>query len=142
MLNHVNYTGRNNLTALLSDDDGATFPHALLFDERAAVTYPDADEDEEGNIYITYDRERGAFARSLADVYGCEREILVARITEADILAGELVSAGSYLKRVVSKLGALAPEHGDPFESVTAPVEEDAEKAALLGRALVTGKKK
>ncbi|MBQ9735638.1 MAG: exo-alpha-sialidase [Clostridia bacterium] len=141
LLNHVNFTGRNNLTALLSEDDGETFPHALLFDERAAVTYPDADEDEAGNIYITYDRERGAFAASLAQVYECEREILVARVTERDILAGELVTEGSYLKRVVSKLGTLAPEHGDPFADVQAPTEEDAEQAALLGRKLVTGKK-
>jgi hypothetical protein len=39
------------------------------------------------------------------EVYACAREILVARVTEEDILAGQVQDTGSYLKRVVSKLG-------------------------------------
>ena len=50
------------------------------------------DEDENGNIYITYDFGRYE-----------EREILMAKVTEADILAGEIVTPTSYLKRVVNR---------------------------------------
>ena len=64
----------------------------MLLDERTPVTYPDMTEDDEGNIYITYDF--GRFE---------EREILMAKITEADILAGEIVTPSSYLKRAVNR---------------------------------------
>ena len=115
LINHVDFTGRNNLTALLSDDDGKTFPHALLLDARNLVSYPDAMEAEDGYIYITYDRERGYPKTSLAEAYACAREILTARITEEDILHGSIVNPGSYLRNVVSKLGALSPDDPDPY---------------------------
>lgn len=109
LVNHYHFTGRNNLTALLSEDDGKTWPYALLLDERDNVSYPDMAEGPDGTMYIIYDRERGAayddrtsFQRTLEDA----REILMAKITEADILAGRLVSPGSRLKQIVSKLGA------------------------------------
>lgn len=105
LINHVNFTRRNNLTALLSDDDGKTWTKGLMLDERSGVSYPDAKEAEDGYIYITYDRERGAYKKSLEEAQACAREILVARVTEADILAGTIVDENSYLKRVVSKLG-------------------------------------
>ena len=113
LINHWNYTGRSHLTAMLSEDEGKTWPYKLLLDERQSVSYPDAVEAQDGNIYITYDRERGCFLSSMAEVYACSREILIARITEEDILAGKLVSEGSYRKRVASKLGQYAD--GDPF---------------------------
>ncbi|MEA4823580.1 MAG: sialidase family protein [Clostridiaceae bacterium] len=92
LVNHYHFSGRNNLTALLSDDDGATWRGGLLLDGRANVSYPDGAEDDAGNHYIIYDRERtGA------------REILLARVTEDDILAGALVSPGSFAHRVVNK---------------------------------------
>ena len=115
LINHVNFTGRNNLTALLSDDDGKTFPYSLLLDARNAVSYPDAMEGEDGYIYITYDRERGYPKLSLEEAYGCAREILVSRITEADILRGVITDPGSYLQKIGSKLGALSPEDPDPY---------------------------
>lgn len=114
-INHVNFTGRNNLTAMLSEDDGKTFPYSLMLDERSNVSYPDAME-ENGYIHIVYDRERGAFKNSLEEAYACAREILTARITEEDILNGHIVSDGSFLKNVVSKLGKLSPEDPDPFQ--------------------------
>jgi hypothetical protein len=49
-------------------------------------------EDDSGNIYVTYDFGRYE-----------EREILMAKITEADILAGKIVTPSSYLKRVVNR---------------------------------------
>ncbi|MBE6712785.1 MAG: exo-alpha-sialidase [Ruminococcaceae bacterium] len=114
-INHHNFTGRNNLTAFLSEDDGKTFPYSLLLDERKSVSYPDAQLCADGFIRITYDRQRGCFKSSMEEVYTFAREILVAKITEEDILAGKLVTEGSELQKVVSKLGELAPEDGDPF---------------------------
>ena len=104
LINHYDYCGRNNLTAMLSEDDGKTFPYRLLLDERSNVSYPDAAIDAEGRIHITYDRERGANLKSPEEVMGCAREILTACISEEDILKGALVNSDSYLKHVAFKL--------------------------------------
>lgn len=104
MVNHYNYTGRNNLTAFLSDDDGETWPYKLMIDERNDVSYPDTVQDEEGRIYIIYDRERGGYKASLEEAQQSAREILLAGICEEDIVCGKIVNEGSYLKRIVSKL--------------------------------------
>ncbi len=133
LINHVNYTGRNNLTALLSEDDGKTFPYSLLLDERNQVSYPDAMECDDGYIYITYDRERGAFLHSLEEAYTCAREILTAKITEEDILRGSLTSPGSFLKNVVCKLDKLALEDPDPYQESFADAEEFADTALSEG---------
>jgi len=101
LINHKNFngqnpenvvvgSGRNNLTAMLSADDGKTWSEGLLLDERNEVSYPDASVDREGRIWIVYDRER----------YHA-REILMASVTEEDILAGKLVSEGSFRKQVI-----------------------------------------
>ncbi|HEY8443710.1 MAG TPA: sialidase family protein [Clostridia bacterium] len=100
-INHYNFTGRNNLTAMISKDDCKTFEGFLTIDERDNVSYPDAVEDDEGNIYIIYDRERG---RTYVNKPDPAREILLAKITEQDILAGKLVAKTSRLKNIVSKL--------------------------------------
>ena len=100
--NEVPLAGNNrrNLKAMLSDDDGKTWKGFLLLDEREEVSYPDVTWDAEGNLYIVYDRGRYT-----------DREILMARVTEADILAGALVTDGSYLKKVINKAGYI-PEKG------------------------------
>ena len=116
LINHHNYTGRNNLAAFLSEDDGKTFPYILMLDERTNVSYPDAMEAEDGYIYITYDRERGGFLPSLEHAYASAREVLVSRITEEDIIKGKIVDNGSYLARIASKLGYLAKEDQNPYE--------------------------
>ncbi|MBR6790188.1 MAG: exo-alpha-sialidase [Oscillospiraceae bacterium] len=113
--NRENFAGRNNLTALLSEDDGKTYPYTLLLDERFQVSYPDGMECDDGFIYIVYDRERGAFRNNLEEIYGDAREILTARFTEEDIIAGALVTEGSWLKKVICKLGRLADDMPDPF---------------------------
>lgn len=94
LVNHYEFTGRNNLTAMLSDDNGATWPHKLLLDERKDVSYPDGFQAPDGMIHIIYDRER----------YGA-KEILLTSFTEDDVLAGEVVSQESKLQRLVSKIG-------------------------------------
>ena len=115
LINHYQNKGRNNLTALLSEDDGKSFPYSLLLDERRRVSYPDAALAPDGRIVIAYDRERGAFLKSLDEALLCAREILTASVTEEDILAGKIVSDKSYLKRVVYKLGAYRGENPDPY---------------------------
>ncbi len=123
LINHINFKGRNNLTALLSEDDGKTFPYSLLLDERNEVSYPDAIECDDGYIYITYDRERGCFKNSLKEAYASAREILTAKITEEDILKGKLTNKHSFLKNVVSKLGTLSPEDPDPYQESAEDME-------------------
>ncbi len=102
LINHINptyttaktsWSRRDNLCALLSDDDGKTWTGILPIDVRNQVSYPDVKQVKDGSIYVIYDYQR----------YG-EREILLAKITEEDILAGQLVSKGSYLRRLVNKL--------------------------------------
>lgn len=118
LINHVNFTRRNNLTAMLSDDDGKTWSEGILLDERSQVSYPDAKEAEDGYIYIVYDRERGESRSSLEEAESCARELLMARLTEEDILQGKLVSGGSFLKKVVTKLGAYCGEKKNPFGEI------------------------
>ena len=90
--NVKSWKGRSHLTALLSEDDGQTWPYSLLLDERNEVSYPDAKEAGDGYIYVTYDWERVT-----------QREILMARFTEEDILKGRLVSEGGRLRILVNK---------------------------------------
>lgn len=87
------YMARNNLAAFLSVDDGKTWSAPLLLDERELVSYPDAVQTPDDQIYIIYDRERNV-----------EKELLLARITEEDILRRKLVSDGSFLRKIISKL--------------------------------------
>lgn len=115
LINHYNFHKRNNLTALLSEDDGKTWCAKLLLDGRNDVSYPDVKEADDGYIYITYDRERGAYKKNLAEAMSCAREILMSRITEQDILSGELTDSGSYLGRVVSALGDYQGDDPNPF---------------------------
>lgn len=114
LINHHNTTERNNLTALLSEDDGQTFPYKLLIDERYC-SYPDATFNEEGRIHITYDRGRGTFLSSLESALKSEREILVASITEEEILNGAMKNKDSYLKRVACKLGEYDGDNKNPY---------------------------
>ncbi len=118
LVNHYKYTGRSHLTAMLSEDDGRTWPYKLLLDERSNVSYPDAKEAADGYIYITYDRERGNYLDSMDKVYASAREILYAKITEEDIINGKIVDRDSCLKCIISKLGKYIYEDKNPFEEV------------------------
>ena len=110
LVNHVEFTGRNNLTALLSEDDGMTWKYKLLLDERSGVSYPDGVEAEDGYIYITYDRGRGGFKKTMEQALSSAREVLFARFTEEDVIAGEIVSEKGALKQIISKLGEYKGE--------------------------------
>lgn len=105
---------RSNMTAMLSKDEGKTWPYKLVLDEREAVSYPDGVEGKEGALYIVYDR--GRYKKDM-------QEILLAKVTEADVEAGKLVSPGSALKQVISK---LADEGGGVhFDGETTQLREE-----------------
>lgn len=131
LINHINFTGRNNLCVMLSDDECKTWKYSLMLDTRDNVSYPDATE-RAGYIYITYDRERGGFKRSIDEAYADAREILVSKITEDDIIAGKLVNGESYLARVASKLGKYAHEDQNPFGNIN--LYSDSEAAGIILR--------
>ncbi len=97
LVNHYNFKHRDHLTAMLSEDNGKTFKGFLCIDERANVSYPDAVQAKDGRIYIIYDRER----------YDA-RELLMATVSEEDILAGELVCEGSKLKVLLNRATGVA----------------------------------
>ena len=82
---------RKNLTAFLSEDDGETWPHQLLLDEREGVSYPDCIQDRDGNLYISYDynRYQGGF-------------LYLTRITEEDILNGK-AGGNSFFRREIGR---------------------------------------
>lgn len=84
--------GRVQLSAWLSDDDGKTWRGGLILDERKGVSYPDGYQAEDGTIYISYDRNRST-----------DGEILLARFTEDDVLAGKLTRPKSALKVLISR---------------------------------------
>ena len=132
-------TGRTLMTAYLTEDEGKTWKGGLIVDERNGVSYPDGFQAPDGSINIIHDRERAK-----------EREILMARFTEEDILAGRLVSPGSKTKMLVSKAlgapigevtynglrnpGEWPPKTQDPksFEPMTVPWLEDKNKPDII----------
>ena len=131
LINHENTSKRSHLTAMLSEDDGKTWEYKLLLDARESVSYPDAVEADDGYIYITYDRERGAFLNSLDKVYSRAREILLAKITENDIISGKLVDKDSKLKRVISRLEKYAREEENPFGEETRLTAEEVARSIV-----------
>ncbi len=84
------WSPRNNLTAWLSEDDGQTWGGGLLIDSRDQVSYPDLTEGEDGFLYLVYDHARTAHG-----------QIIMARFTEADIRAGDLITPGSCLNVLI-----------------------------------------
>lgn len=87
---------RRNMTAALSDDDGATWQHKLLLDPRQETSYPDIVQASDGTIYIIHDYAR----------YG-GGYILVSRITEGDIEAGRLIDPASFASRIISHTSSV-----------------------------------
>ncbi len=130
LINHYDFNNRNNLTVLLSDDDGVTWPHKLLLDERNEVSYPDAVE-HNGFIYIVYDRERGDVKRNLGEVYGDAREVLMAKVTEEDIISGRITNPESRLRVLVNKLGEYNGDEPNPFFEIDR-CADSAEAAKML----------
>jgi predicted neuraminidase len=85
---------RNKLSAWLSEDEGKTWKGGLVIEDRNGVSYPDGFQTPDGTIYISYDRQRSEYG-----------EVLMARITEDDILSGTLINPSSKLKMIIYKPG-------------------------------------
>ena len=99
------------MTAFLSEDDGRSWCASLLIDPGDS-SYPDAVEDENGNIYLVHDRGRYA-----------AREIVVSRFTEEDILNGRLTDHSSFVNQIISKAPAVPV---DPALYAAQKAEDDA----------------
>ena len=89
---------RSHLTAYLSSDDGLTWKGGLLLDDRLVVSYPDADQGPDGIIYVIYDHNRES-----------DREILLARFTEAEVADGKISEPGSALRLLVNRATGARP---------------------------------
>ncbi|HWL09709.1 MAG TPA: sialidase family protein [Planctomicrobium sp.] len=86
------HTGRVQLSAWLSDDEGIHWTGGLVLDERKGISYPDGFQAPDGTIYISYDRNRAT-----------DGEILMARFTEEDILAKKWTGPKSKQKILISR---------------------------------------
>lgn len=97
--------GRRQLRAFLSEDGGRSWSGGLMIDERLS-SYPCGVQAKDGTIYVIYDRERYT-----------EREVLMAKFTEDDVLAGEAVSERANFRMLVNRaVGPEIPwEPGDPW---------------------------
>ncbi|MFW6107404.1 MAG: sialidase family protein [bacterium] len=91
-------TGRSDLTAYLSDDDGKTWGGGLLLDGGAGVSYPDGVQAPDGRIYTIHD-----YSRSGAKL------ILMSVFTEADVAAGKPVTEACRLRGVVNQATGVNP---------------------------------
>lgn len=107
LVNHYEYSGRNNLTVMLSEDDGETWPYKLLLDDRTAVTYPDVVEAEDGTIYVLYDYDRYSTG-----------QILLTKLTKDDIKAGEFQSDVAQQRMIISKVEWEGAEVSDNMNKI------------------------
>lgn len=87
-------TARTRMTAYLSEDNGKTFPHRMLLCDDGQISYPSATLSKDGFIYIVYDQGRGVIG---------QHTIFLSKITEEDILGGQLANRDSFLNRIVSR---------------------------------------
>lgn len=109
---------RSSLTAFLSLDDGKTWPHQLLLDDRAEVSYPDGFQAPDGTVHILYDWNRHTDA-----------EILLAKFREDDLIAGRFATPGSQPRLLVNKARSpLPPASIRPDPKWTAQAAEDAKQ--------------
>lgn len=95
---------RIGMKVCISEDGGDTFPYEMILDDRVDLSYPDFDEDEFGNIYIIYDRERDNRKKLNKETWVSEaaKEILLCKITVDDV-KNKTLSEGSFLRRIISK---------------------------------------
>jgi hypothetical protein len=91
---------RSHMTALVSDDDGATWKGGLLLDERES-SYPDGIQAEDGTLFIIYDHQRYALNRAGKRGVG---SIQIAVFREEDVRAGKPVTDQACLRIVVTQI--------------------------------------
>ena len=83
LVNNLDAKQRVAMTAMLSEDDGRSWPYQLTLENSTGSSYPDAIQAPDGGIHIIYDRG-GRNAR---------KEIVTCRICEDDIIAGKITAA-------------------------------------------------
>ena len=99
---------RNGFKMLLSQN-GGEFVQKMIIDDRERVSYAEFAEDEEGNIYIAYDRERNNKIKKsyVTGMSEAAKEILFAKIPKNALENGE-VTPDTVRARVISKAGINA----------------------------------
>lgn len=126
--------GRARLTAWLSDDEGHTWPHKLLLDERTRVSYPDAKQAPDGRIFITYD---------LGRYQAGEKAVLVSVLREDDLRAGKLISQDAKLKIVANQCYAYG-NHSDLRDeakvAAAMPAKDKFDLYLLIGQSNMAGR--
>ncbi len=83
---------RSKLTALLSEDEGKTWPYSLELDAREWTSYPDFTYTEDGDIMVAYDKGRTSHL-----------EIRYAVFNESDIKAGAFTSENAVKMAIAFK---------------------------------------
>ena len=101
---NVSDAERRGMKICLSINGGDTFPYEMIIDDRENISYPDLDEDENGNIYIVYDRERNNSIKldKKRWISAAAKEILVCKITSDDVMQNRLAEH-SFVRKVISK---------------------------------------
>ena len=128
---YENTSYRRELRAFLSYDEGKSWNGNLLLDERSKITYPSGCQDENGDIFISYDYERAKCG-----------EIYLAKFTEQDILDGR-VSGKSFLKKRIFKAGMAPVMVTDiELESAVNPYFEEGPDVKGLAKAVAKARKK
>lgn len=126
--------GRARITAWLSDDEGLTWPHKLLLDDRTRVSYPDATQAPDGRIFITYDW--GRYAQG-------EKSIRLSVIREEDIRGGKIVSKDAKLKIITNQCYAYGnhPDLRDEAKvAASMPPKEKFHLYLLIGQSNMAGR--
>ena len=126
---------RANLTAMLSADDGKSWPWNLVLDERDSVSYPDGTQAPDGSLYVIYDHGRYLFDM---------QKMLMAKITEADIKAGKILGTASRLQPTIKKLkdeGGGARASGETQEILAEWKRHKATRAKAAAVKLEEGEK-
>jgi len=98
-INHYEFSGRSNIHAMLSEDNGETWPYKLQLDGRGDISYPDVIQDKDGKIFVIHDHER----------YGA-LEIIMHAFTEDDIIAGKFESSVAKQGVIISSWYSKKPD--------------------------------
>ncbi len=85
-------SNRSRMTALLSEDEGKTWPYSLELDAREWVSYPDFTITENGDVLVVYDKGRTT-----------QLEIRYAIFSENDIRAGAFASENAVKMGIIFK---------------------------------------
>lgn len=125
---------RERLAVWLSDDEGRTWPHQLLLDERNGVSYPDATQAPDGRIFIAYDHGRYTPG---------EKEVLVSVLREEDIRAGKIISKDAQTKLVVNRAlgyGNHAEIRDEEKTAASMPPKDKLHVYLLIGQSNMAGR--